>query len=379
MKARLPNLSEVKNQPEATRGTTCAPPPRLTSRLLTKIGLTLALAALAVAEMSAQINLWSAPAEGRPGEIREFVPDLPDLARGAVLQLDLDGMIALAKTAKKEEAGPGAATAVVWLPLPDGSFQRFQLWESPLMEPELAAKFPEIKSYLIKGVDDPHASGRLMTSPYEFGAFFASPPNNREAYIRKIYKNDAAQYISFWGKDDPFRQQPQSCLWEGGSAPADDQQHRMPGANDTGDMLRVFRLAMTVTGKLAENQGWTTKAQALAALVSFLGQINTIYERDVSIRFVLPVNEENVIFLNDATDPFTAYGGGESAEENVMICSELIGTGNFDVGLAFVTGGCCAAGKPSICGDGKAWNFSPFNNVVTTAHEIGHQFNCDHT
>ena len=328
----------------------------------------------------AQTNFWS-PAPFASNQAKTaHTPDLPDLEKGLLLQLDVTAMQQVGKTAQKEFSDTRNATTIIDLPLPDGSFQKFKIWESPLMEPELAAKFPHIKTYILKGVDDPFASGRMSVSPDEFGAFFTSHQFGQDVFIRKALKNSTALYLSYWGKYDPTLEQPFHCLWEGSPDTPDTlQQHRMPGPNETGDVLRVFRLAMTIPGKLSENNGWTTKAQAMASLVAFLGQLNTIFERDLSVRFVLPAQEDDIIFVSSATDPFTALGGGEAANENIAVINQLIGQEGFDVGLIFVTGACCAAGKPTICGEYKAWNFSAFWSLRVTAHEIGHQFDGDHT
>ncbi len=331
--------------------------------------------------IQAQKNLWS-PAPFAKNEAKiAHTPELPDLDKGFLLQLDVPAIQNLGKTAPKEFGNTQTATTVIDLPLPDGSFQQFKIWESPLMEPELAAKFPDIKTYILKGIDDPFASGRMSVSPDEFGAFFTSHQFGQEVYIRKALKNSASIYLSYWGKHDPSLQKPFNCLWESSTTPSDHahDENRMAGPNETGDVLRVFRLAMTIPGKLSEENNWTTKAQAMAAVVAFLGQLNTIYERDLSVRFVLPAKEDNIIFLSSATDPFTALGGGESANENIIVTNQLIGQEGFDVGLIFVTGACCAAGKPTICSEYKAVNFSAFYSLRVTAHEIGHQFDADHT
>ncbi|MBK9336173.1 MAG: hypothetical protein IPM98_06155 [Lewinellaceae bacterium] len=294
----------------------------------------------------------------------------------------MTAMKTLGKTAKKESAGIANNTAIVWLPLPNGIFQRFQIWESPLMEPELATKYPEISTYLLKGVDDPTFNGRMMISPDEFSAFFASLPNQQEVIIRKVFKTDATKYHSFWSKDDPAREDQISCLRKN-EVPLEETenaaaQRMLAGVNETGDVLRVFRHAMTVIGALSQQQGWVTKGQALAGVVSFLGQINTVYERDVSIRFVLPVGEDQLLFLDDATDPFVTNGGDGTLEENQMLTDQLVGTENYDMGLVFVLGGCCG-NRGAPCNATRAQNISPYNNLATTAHEIGHALSCSHT
>lgn len=40
------------------------------------------------------------------------------------------------------------SNSIISLPMPDGSFQNFRVVESPVMEPGLMKKYPEIKTYL---------------------------------------------------------------------------------------------------------------------------------------------------------------------------------------------------------------------------------------
>ncbi len=78
------------------------------------------------------------------------------------------------------------------------------------MEPALAARYPEIKTYLLKGIDDPLARGRMSVSPEECGAYFTSHQFDQEVMIRKVFKDDPFTYLTYWAKDHP--EQTVSCM-----------------------------------------------------------------------------------------------------------------------------------------------------------------------
>ena len=47
------------------------------------------------------------------------------------------------------------------LPAPNGALQSFKAVKSPIMESGLAARYPQLQTSAIKGVDDPTATGRF--------------------------------------------------------------------------------------------------------------------------------------------------------------------------------------------------------------------------
>jgi hypothetical protein len=114
--------------------------------------------------------------------------------RGATL--DLSGMRAHAAGAPAERSSRALASPLtVSLPHPDGGYQRFTLIESSLMEPELAAKHPEIKTYKGQGIDDPNATMRMDVTPMGLHASVRSPRGGY--YVDPYYKDDDSVYASY--------------------------------------------------------------------------------------------------------------------------------------------------------------------------------------
>ncbi len=309
-----------------------------------------------------------------------MLPDLPPSSNSIYYKLNLRSLINSAKGATPEFRSESSSTQII-LPHPDGSFNSYKIYETNLMEPALAKKYSEIKVYSLKS-DKDDATGKLVVGPHGMSAYVASLENNEQFVIRPISKIDPTQYVVFYSKDDPVNDNEWTCQWDAENAKQHHQNSeasKIIAPNDTGNELRVFRLTITIPGTLSEANGWSTKAQVMTGVVSFLAQINTVYERDVAIRFVLPDNADELFFLDDDTDPFTTDGGGSITEENVIVTNDVIGFENYDVGMILVTGGCCAASLPSVCTSSKAFNFSRYNNVQVTCHELGHQFNGHHT
>ena len=88
---------------------------------------------------------------------------------------------------------------VISLPAPGGGFQRFAVWESPVMEPGLAAKHPEIKTYAGRGLDDTSAYVRFDMSPLGFHASVRSATGSW--YIDPYYEKDESVYASYYAHD----------------------------------------------------------------------------------------------------------------------------------------------------------------------------------
>jgi hypothetical protein len=148
--------------------------------------------------------------------------------------------------------------------------------------------------------------------------------------------------------------------------------------------LHTYRLAVAATGEYTAFQGGTV-AQALAAINTTMNRVNGIYQRELSIRFVLIANETNIIYTNAMTDPYTNGDPNAMIGENQSNVDTVIGSGNYDIGHVFGTnsGGLASAG---VCAGNKARGVTGSGapvgdafDVDYVAHEMGHQFGANHT
>ena len=83
---------------------------------------------------------------------------------------DLDFLSLKKKLASspKRNASNKTSNTVISLPNSDGNLENFRVYENSVMAPELAAKYPEIKSYIAEGIDNPSARAYFSSSPLGF-------------------------------------------------------------------------------------------------------------------------------------------------------------------------------------------------------------------
>ncbi|HVF91412.1 MAG TPA: zinc-dependent metalloprotease family protein, partial [Blastocatellia bacterium] len=273
---------------------------------------------------------------------------------------------------------------ILTVPMPDGSFARFRIEESPIMEPGLAAQFPEIKTYRGQGIDDPTATARFDLTPKGFHGYILSSGDT--VYTDPTSQNDAETYITYNKRELPKEARDFQCL-----VTDDDIVARASSADvaqdvTSGTALRTYRLALAATGEYTTAAGGTVAA-ATARMTTTMNRVNGVYERDLAVRLVLIANNASIVFTNSASDPYSNNDGIAMLAQNQTTCTNVIGSANFDIGHVFSTGGggVASVGVPclnSFKARGVTGLPNPVGDVFAidfVAHEMGHQLGALHT
>jgi hypothetical protein len=278
----------------------------------------------------------------------------------------------------------------ITLPLPEGGYGRFKILESPIMEQGLANQFPEIKTFIVQGVDDPASSGRIDQTPKGFRACIYS--TRGRFFIDPYWKENDSVSMSYYTRDylNPAKLKELACGVLGNSNPTALRSASLSlVARPTGALLKIYRLALACTGEYAAavSTAPVTIDKVMAAMVTSVNRVNSVYEKDFSIRMILVNNNSSLIFTTASTDPYTNTDGNAMLTQNQTKVDAVIGSSNYDIGHVFSTGGGGIAGLGVVCVTGlKAEGVTGSPNPVGdaydidyVAHEMGHQFGGNHT
>ncbi len=289
-----------------------------------------------------------------------------------------------------------AKRAHLELPLPDGTFAQFLAENSPVLAPALAARYPRIGSYRVRG---PWGEGRVAISHKGVDALLRGPGGTYAIQPAE----DGLSHLVFYsrdytGEDDVL---PLGCGYD----PADplnlsglDLEHKTgagAGAKITqksfGEAreLRQYDLAFTNTGEFAKLVGGT-KEDVLAAFNTAVSTINAIFEREVGVRMNLLALSEQLIYLDGATDPFSDADEGRGLLDQVVTAFQIaeIPATVYDLGHIFTSRCVDVGGVVSglACSGSKTRGVTCLqgNNIARTAervlaHEIAHQFTVSHS
>lgn len=304
-----------------------------------------------------------------------------------LLELDVNALKAsLTNTPKRNATGKITAPSVS-IPNENGEFERFSVYENSNMDPVLAAQYPDIKSYIGIGIDNPTSTIYFSISPLGFKSMTLSA--DKSAVFIEPFSQDLTTYSVYKKSDKAQSLTAFECTVVNDVKTTIDPTLLRPNADDS--TLRTFRLALSVTGEYTTYFGGT-KALALAAMNNSMTRVNGVFEKDFAIRMVLVANNDAVIYTNASTDPYSPAANLSNWNSQLQsTLTSVIGEANYDVGHLFgASGGGGNAGCIGcVCVNGSKGSAytSPNNGIPAgdtfdidyVAHEFGHQFGANHT
>ncbi len=285
------------------------------------------------------------------------------------------------ENAPLENLGQKTAGMIVHLPMPDGSVEAFEVWNSCIMEAPLALKFPEIQTYKGRSRKNSFLTTRFTVSPLGLDAtikqgheiFFIKPFAIGENEQHIVYKRtDLGQdHLNFECLTDELLHT-DSNAWH-------PKKGVSPQKNPEG--MRQLRFAVAAAGEYTDYMGGTV-SNALSGITAGVNSCNLILEQEVNTRLLLIADNDQVIYTNPNSDPYVDDSHSDNIDLNETNLSNVIGKQNYDLGHVVnrIIGGLSWVG--TICSaDNRARSSSYLSNTdyETLIHEVGHQLNASHS
>ncbi len=310
-------------------------------------------------------------------------------------------MLAKLQAAPNEKAANARQNvATIYLPDAEGNFIEFRVVNAPVAAPGLVKKYPDLQSF--SGVS---TDGSLKTTRFSFTRLglnaIIHEPGKASLFIRRV--DDQNQiYIGFESVSADLEGFECESSGDGVSIATISNKGDLAGLvplnANTGE-IRTFRFALAASGQFSVTYGGNVslsdaerRANVLAFQVGHLTLTNSFLERDFGIRLQLIDNNEDIIFLDPATD-----GIGSESETTTLIdmaktvINGVLSTSDYDLGHLMHFNSGSNAGRASIgrfCDDDNkaravtmraGWNNLDGYASMMFTHEIGHQAGANHT
>lgn len=265
------------------------------------------------------------------------------------------------------------------LPSLSGQFKQFTILHDSIMAIGLQRKFPSIRSFEVREVDNENNTGRFDIGPNGVHGMYVV--NGERVYLDtidsgvvKLYKKTIKQQA--W-QDEVLKP-------DVAQLSAKNKESRGPLIANGGNVDFVtYRLAVTTSDEYTSFFGG--KVGAMNGIVTTINRVNEVFKTDLAVKLELIANNDMLIF--EANDP---YDNGNADDTLGIVQTQidtLIGTDNYDVGHLMATSGAGLAGLGVVCSQSsKAWGMTGIStpqgdayDVDYVAHEIGHQFGANHT
>ncbi len=306
------------------------------------------------------------------------------------LEANLDALLSLLDEAPLlSQKQTGAQGVIIYLPLANGSFSRFEVFNNPIIKTSKKNQ-PAIKTYKAFGLDQKNLVAHLDLSTRGFHAmirgngrsFFIDPElqHNHENYKHYGLLKTQAAHFSCGAIENPS---------DFDSA----ESFARTAARSHGSILRTYDLAVVATPSYSsvftdlENPN---KAEIFNAIVTAINRVNLVFNQDLAIQLNL-LEEHDLIFTDSSAEdyPFT-NNINQDLSKITKVISDAIGSNNYDVGHMLTKSDGGIAFIKSVCNNNvkgagvtgttsEPYLQSEYFFIDYIAHELGHQFGANHS
>ncbi len=276
------------------------------------------------------------------------------------------------------------------IPLPDGSFETFEVTRNQVMPAALIEKYPGIGTFTGTSLVTIGRKIYLDVTPHGLHAMTRGA--GTAIYVDPFLKGNDQVYVSYYRSDySRSAAIPWSCDFGDPTSElktdptkSADPELKIVRNQKVALVTKEYRLAITVTGEYTAIFGGTV-AGGLAAVVTTVNRVTGVYESETGVMLSLIPNNDLLIYTNPLTDPFTNSSGDLNRVQNTI--DMVIGSANYDVGHIFTSSNGGVASLAVVCNNGsKARGLTGLPNptgdpfyIDYVAHEMGHQFGGHHT
>ena len=372
-----------------------------------KKSLLLFVLVLVTGQIFAQKNaLWQVQDVRNLANVERARPD--NICQGELyFTLNLNSFKQILVNAKDKFSNlPGVA---VTLPNLNGELETFLVWENSNFDSVLQARFPEIRSYVGRGVTDKYATVNFSVSPLGLQTIVFRADNGTE--FIEGYDKLATSYVLFNSKDRINGRLPFTCGTDEVNLANDISNKAQNTALADNAKYKTFRLALSCTAEYANYFGATSSADlslVLAGMNATMTRVNGVMEKDLALHLNIIDATDQVIYYDPSSDPYSDATVGSDINNssnaqgwNIQLQNALtstLGNAAYDIGHLFGASGgggnagcigcVCVDDSTSTSDKNKGSGFtSPSNNVPAgdsfdidyVAHEMGHQLGANHT
>ncbi len=290
----------------------------------------------------------------------------------------------------------GLSGVIVDFPNLAGNLEKFQIWENSNFSPKLQEKYPDIRSYVGKSLSDNSTTITFSISQKGLQTMVLRPSKGSE--FIESFSNENSVYVLFDSKTRPSGKLPFDCK----TIDVSKNQYvinRIQSTSISNDKTyKTLRLAISCTGEYGAYFGGVP--EALAAMNATMTRVNGIFEKDLALHLNIIDENEQIIYTNPNTDPYSDAEIGTNGTWNQELQNNLtnvLGNQAYDIGHLFgASGGGGNAGCIGcVCIDDLGFNSETKGSGYTSpkddipegdsfdvdyvAHELGHQLGAFHT